>query len=56
MGKNKSILVELMGEDLRKKIEKITREIQEVREEGLRVKVATLVYKAATATLDEDLG
>ncbi|XP_015081454.1 uncharacterized protein LOC107025117 [Solanum pennellii] len=38
-----------------RKIERITREIQEAKEEGLRVDIATAIYKAAAVTLDEDL-
>lgn len=56
MEKGKSIQVELTEGELHRKIEQITRKIQEFREEGLRVKVDTSVYKAATAALDEDLG
>ena len=40
---------------LQRKIEWITREIQEAKEEGLRVDMDTAIYKAATVTLDEDL-
>ena len=31
------------------------REIQEAKEKGLRVDMATAIYKAATVTLDEDM-
>ena len=41
MGKGKSIQVELTGEELQRKIKQITREIQEITEERLRVEVAT---------------
>ena len=55
MGKCKSIPVELTGEELHINIEKMTWEIQEVREEGLRVEVAASIYKDMTVALDEDL-
>ena len=47
--------MELSEEELQRKIEQITREIQETKEEGLRVDMATAIYKAAAVTLDEDL-
>ena len=55
MGKAKSILVELTGEELHINIEQITREIQEVTDEGLRVEVAASIYKGVTVALDDDL-
>ena len=55
MDKGKNIQMELTEEELQRKIERITREIQEAKEEGLRVDIATAIYKAATVTLDEDL-
>lgn len=51
MGKVKSIKRELTGG----KIGQITQEIQELREKGLKVKIAASVYKVASAALDEDL-
>ena len=47
--------MELNGEQLQRKIEQITREIQKAKEDGLRVDMATAIYKAATMMLDEDL-
>ncbi|TMW81822.1 hypothetical protein EJD97_007724 [Solanum chilense] len=38
-----------------RKIERVTREIQRIKEEGLKVDITTTIYKAAAATLDEDL-
>ena len=35
-------------------IERVAREIQKVKEEGLKVDMTTAIYKAAAATLDED--
>ncbi|TMW88602.1 hypothetical protein EJD97_018335 [Solanum chilense] len=55
MGKGKNILMELTEKELQRKIERITQEIQEAKEEGLKVDMATTIYKAATLTLDEDL-
>ena len=55
MDKGKNIHMELTGEELPKRIEQITREIQEAKEGGIRVDMATTIYKAATVTLDEDL-
>ncbi|TMW87827.1 hypothetical protein EJD97_019420 [Solanum chilense] len=55
MDKGKNTLVELTEEELQRKIERITREVKEAKEEGLRVDMATAIYKAAVATLDEDL-
>ena len=55
MDRGKNIQMELTGEELQRKIEQISREIQESKEEGLRVDMATAIYKAATVTLDEDL-
>ena len=55
MEKGMNIQMELTWEELQRKIEQITQEIQEVKEEGLRVDMATAIYKAATVTLDEDL-
>ena len=53
--KGKNIQMELTGEELQRKIEQITREIKEAKEEGLRVDMAITIYKDATVTLDEDL-
>ncbi|XP_015057541.1 uncharacterized protein LOC107003772 [Solanum pennellii] len=55
MEKVKNIQMELTEAELQRKIERITREIQEAKEEGLRVDIATAIYKAATVMLDEDL-
>ncbi|TMX02339.1 hypothetical protein EJD97_021943 [Solanum chilense] len=55
MDKGKNILMELTGEELQMKIEQVARKIQEAKEEGLRVDMATAIYKAANVTLDEDL-
>ena len=52
--KGKKIQMELTEEELQRKIERITREVQEGKEEGLRVDMATAIYKAAVATFDED--
>ena len=55
MDKIKNIHMELTGEELQRNIEQITREIQEAKEEGLRVDMTTAIYKVATMTLDEYL-
>ncbi|TMX05217.1 hypothetical protein EJD97_000961 [Solanum chilense] len=55
MDKGKNIQMELTKEELQRKIERITQEIQEAKEEGLRVDIDTAIYKAAAVTLDEDL-
>ena len=55
MDNGKNIHMELTGEELQRKIEQITREIKEAKEEGLRVDMAITIYKDATVTLDEDL-
>ena len=55
MDKGKNIQIELTKEQLRRKIKWVTQEIQEAKEEGLRVDMATAIYKAATVTLDEDM-
>ncbi|XP_069153773.1 uncharacterized protein [Solanum lycopersicum] len=55
MNKGKNVQTELTEEELRRKIERVTREIQKVKEEGLKVDVTTAIYKAAVTTLDEDL-
>ena len=55
MDKCKNIQMELTVEELQKRVERITQEIQEAKEEGLRVDMATIIYKAAIVTLDEDL-
>ena len=56
MEKGKHVDMELTEEELRRKIERITRqEIREAKEEGLRVDMVTTIYKAAAVTLDEDL-
>ena len=55
MDKGKNIQMELSEEELKRKIKKITREIHKAREEGLRVDMATTIYKAEAVTLDKDL-
>ena len=40
---------------MRRKIERVTREIQKIKEEGLKVDMTTPIYKAMVTTLDEDL-
>ena len=55
MDKGKNVQTELTEEELRRKIERITREIQKVKKEGLKVDMTTTIYKAAVTTLDEDL-
>ncbi|TMW83032.1 hypothetical protein EJD97_003217 [Solanum chilense] len=55
MDKGKNVQTELTEEELRRKIERVTREIQKVKEEGLKVDMTTVIYKAAVTTLDEDL-
>ena len=55
MDKGKNVQTELIKEELRKKIERVTREIQKVKEEGLKVEMTPTIYKAAVTTLDEDL-
>ena len=55
MEKGKNTQTKLSEEELRRKIERFTREIQKVKEEGLKVDMTTAIYKAAVTTLDEDL-
>ena len=55
MDTGKNIHMELTLEDLQRKIEKITQEIQEAKEEKLRVDMATAIYKNANVILDDDL-
>ena len=55
MDRGKNIQTELTEKELRRKIERITREIQKVKEEGLKVDMTTAIYKVAVTTLDEDL-
>ena len=55
MDKGKNVQTELTEEELRRKIDRVTREIQKIKEEGLKVDMTTTIYKAATATLDEYL-
>ena len=55
MDKGKNVQTELTEEELQRKIERVTREIQKVKEEGLKVEITTAIYKAAVTTLDEDL-
>ena len=55
MDKGKNIQTKLIEENLQRKIERVTREIQKVKEEGFRVDMTITIYKAAVVTLDEDL-
>ena len=55
MDKGKNIQTKLTEEELQRKIERVTREIQKVKEVGFRVDMTTTIYKAAVVTLDEDL-
>ncbi|TMW81839.1 hypothetical protein EJD97_007640 [Solanum chilense] len=55
MYKGKNVQMELTEEELWRNIERITRDIQEAKEEGLRVDMVTAIYKAAAVTLNEDL-
>ena len=55
MDKVKNVQTKLTEEELRRKIERVTREIQKIKEEGLKVDMTTAIYKAAAVTLDEDL-
>ena len=55
MDKGKNVQTQLTEEEVRRKIERVTREIQKVKEEGLKVDMTTTIYKAAVTTLDEDL-
>ena len=55
MDKGKNVQTELNEEELRRKIERVTREIQKIKEEGLKVDMTTAIYKVAVTTLDEDL-
>ena len=43
MDKGKNVQTELTGEELRRKIERVTREIQKVKEEGLKVDMTTAI-------------
>ena len=55
MDKGKNVQTELTEEELRRKIERVTREIQKIKEEGLKVDMTTAIYKVAITTLDEHL-
>ena len=55
MNKGKNVQAELTEEELRRKIERVTQEIQKVNKEGLKVDMTTAIYKVAVTTLDEDL-
>lgn len=55
MDKGNNIQMELTRKELQRNIEQITQEIQEVREEELRVEVASSVCKGVTEALDEYL-
>ena len=55
MDKGKNVQMELTEEEVRRKIERVTREIQKIKEKGLKVDMTTTIYKAAVTTLDEDL-
>ncbi|TMW80486.1 hypothetical protein EJD97_019306 [Solanum chilense] len=55
MDKGKNVQTEPTEEGLRRKIERVAREIQKVKEEGLKVDMITTIYKAAAMTPDEDM-
>ena len=55
MDNGKNVQTEITEEELRRKIKRVTREIQKVKEEGLKVDMTTTIYKATAVTLDEDL-
>ena len=55
MDKGKNVQTKLTKEELQRKIERVTREIQKVNEERFRVDITTTIYKAVVVTLDEDL-
>uniref|UniRef100_UPI003393852A hypothetical protein n=1 Tax=Acinetobacter baumannii TaxID=470 RepID=UPI003393852A len=55
MEKGKNVQTKLTEEELRRKIERVTREIQKIKEEGHKAAMTTAIYKAAATTLDEDL-
>ena len=55
MDKGKNVQTELTEDELQRKIERVTREIQKIKEEGLKVDMTTAIYKVAVTTLDEDL-
>ncbi|TMW99722.1 hypothetical protein EJD97_002093 [Solanum chilense] len=55
MDKGKNVQTELTEEELQRKIERVTREIQKVKEKGRKVDMTTAIYKAAVTTLDKDL-
>ncbi|TMW84642.1 hypothetical protein EJD97_024732 [Solanum chilense] len=55
MDKGKNVQTEFTEEELQRKIERVTRQIQKVKEEGLKVDMTTTIYKSAAVTLDEDL-
>ena len=52
MDNGKNVQTEITEEELRRKIKRVTREIQKVKEEGLKVYMTTEIYKAAAVTLD----
>ena len=54
MEKGKNVQTEITKKEVRRKIERVTREIQKVKE-GLKVDMTTAIYKAAVTTLEEDL-
>ena len=55
MDKGKNVQTELTKKEVRRKIERVTREIQKIKKEGLKVDMTTTIYKAAVTTFDEDL-
>ena len=55
MDNGKNVQTEITEEELRRKIKRVTREIQKVKEEGLKVDMTTTIYKAAAMKLDEYL-
>ena len=53
MDKGKNVHTELTKKEVRRKIQRVTREIQKIKEEGLKVDMTTTIYKSAVTTLDE---
>ena len=55
MDKGKNIQNELTKEQLRRKIKRVTQEIQEAKKKELIGDMVTAIYKVVAVTLDEDL-
>ena len=55
MDKGKNVQTKFTEEELQRKIERVTQEIQKIKEEGLKVDMTTAIYKVAITTLDEHL-